>query len=45
MDVKFIPDFPADLCWSDVLLSIQGVHHIQLLVFNQFVDYFYTVSL
>lgn len=36
MDIELISDLPADLCWGDVLLSIQCVHHIQLLVLNQF---------
>lgn len=35
MDVEFIPDLPADLCWSDVLLPVKCVHHIQLLVLDQ----------
>lgn len=45
MDVEFISDLPADLCWSDVLLSIKCVHHIQLLVLNQFKNNFDAIPL
>lgn len=38
MDVELIPDFPADLGWSDVLFPVQRVHHIQLLLLDQFGD-------
>ncbi len=45
MDVKFISDLPADLCWGDVLLPIQRVHHIQLLVLDQFWNDFNAIPL
>lgn len=45
MGVQFISGLPADLSWGDVLLSIQCVHHIQLLVFNQFGNNFNAVPL
>lgn len=38
MDVELVPDLPADLGWSDVLLPVQRVHHIQLLLLDQLRD-------
>lgn len=45
MDVELVPDLPADLGWSDVLLPVQSVHHIQLLVLDQLSDDFDAVPL
>lgn len=36
VDVQLIPDLPADLPRRDVLLPVQRVHHIELLVQDQF---------
>lgn len=45
MDVELVPDLPADLGWSDVLLPVQSVNHIQLLVLDQLGDDFDAVPL
>lgn len=45
MDVQLVSDLSADLSRGDVLLSIQCVHHVQLLLLNQFGDYFNTIPL
>lgn len=38
MDVELVPDLLADLGWSDELLPVQRVHHIQLLLLDQLRD-------
>lgn len=45
MDVELISYLPADLRWSDVLLSIERVHHIHFLFLNQFGDDFDAIPL
>lgn len=45
VDVEFISNLPADLCWSDVLLSIKCVHHVKLFLLNQFGNDFDAVPL